>query len=296
MKTINTVYCAATTPMNRDQSIDYAGLTQNIRWYREQGLGGILICGGTGEFVSLSDAERLELVERSAQEINGECGFMVGCASETTADAIRYAKHAEANGADALLLIASYYFKPSVAELLAHMRAVADSVTLPVVLYNNPGSCGSDLTPDLVQELSCVPNIYAIKEATGNLDRAKQLLNMHLKDFDIFCGCDYLINDIIKAGGSGWVSITANALPSQSQEIFDALRAGDVVRADKLFRTYKSLYEICETPYKAVQTVKYMMDRLGLVGGFSRLPRLPLTEEEKLHVDALMRGAGLSLC
>ncbi len=295
MNRIDTVYCAAVTPMNRDESIDLGGLMSNIRWQIQQGLGGVLVCGGTGEFVSMTAQERMAVVEAAAREISGQRGFMVGCAAETTKEAISHARHAEENGADGVLLIASYYFKPSRAELIEHMRAVADSVKIPVVLYNNPGSCGSDLTPDVVAEIAKCPNVRHIKEASGELARVRQLLNACPSGFHVMCGCDYLAVDILGQGGDGWVSITANALPGPSQRLLDAMRGGHRDEAQELMDRYAKLYTICEQPYKAVQTVKFMMEALGQAAGPSRLPRLPLTEDERQAVCAMMREAGLAV-
>jgi 4-hydroxy-tetrahydrodipicolinate synthase len=215
MHTIDTVYCAAITPMNYDQSVDLAGLVRNIRWYREQGLGGVLVCGGTGEFVSLTFEERQAVVAAAAREIAGQCGFMVGCAAETTREAVLHAQHAQVCGADGLLLIAPYYFKPSKDELAAHMRAVARAVSIPVVLYNNPGACGSDLTPEIIADLASGPNIAGVKEATGDLRRVDEIRRLCPEDFRVVCGCDYLACDILEKGGAGWISITANALPAR---------------------------------------------------------------------------------
>jgi len=293
MHTIDTVYCAAITPMNYDQSVDLAGLVRNIRWYREQGLAGVLVCGGTGEFVSLSFEERQAVVAAAAREIAGSCGFMAGCAAETTREAILHAQHAEVCGADGLLLIAPYYFKPSREELLAHMRAVARSVSIPVVLYNNPGSCGSDLTPDMIRELSAEPNIASVKEATGELTRVDEIRRLCPADFHVMCGCDYLACDIFEKGGSGWISITANALPGQSQKLFDLMMAGDKVGARAIMEKYLPLYTLCEQPYKAIQTIKFMMEALGCASGPSRLPRQPLTEQEQANTLVMMRQAGL---
>ncbi len=293
MNTIDTVYCAAITPMNYDQSVDLAGLVRNIRWYRDQGLEGVLVCGGTGEFVSLSFEERQAVVAAAAREIAGRCGFMVGCAAETTREAVLHAQHAEVCGADGLLLIAPYYFKPSREELLAHMRAVARSVSIPVVVYNNPGSCGSDLTPDILSELSGEPNITRVKEATGELGRVEEIHSLCRPDFRVVCGCDYLACDIFEKGGAGWISITANALPGQSQKLFDLAVSGDRAGSRAILEQYLPLYTLCEQPYKAIQTIKFMMEALGCASGPSRLPRQPLTEREQVNALLMMRQAGL---
>jgi len=293
MKSINNVYCAAVTPMNANYMVDYEGFDANIEWYIRNNLGGILVCGGTGEFVSLTSHERMDIVDYAANKIAGRIGLMVGCGAETTADAVAYAKKSQDAGADGLLLIASYYFKPSEEELYQHFKAVADAVHIPVVLYNNPGACGTDLSPKFINRMSAFENIKHVKEATGDLLRARKIREVCGKDFNVMVGCDALAYELFKNGARGWVSITANALASQSQEIFDNMMKGNDSRAWKVYEQFLPLYTICEEPYKAIQTIKYIMDRIGCCGGKSRLPRLALTMEEKEHVDVLLRNNGL---
>jgi len=293
MKRINNVFCAAITPMNANFAVDYKGFDVNIEWYLKNNLGGILVCGGTGEFVSLTSRERMKIVDYAANKIAGRTGFMVGCSAETTADAVAYAKDAQAAGADGLLLIASYYFKPSEEELYQHFKTVANAVQIPIVLYNNPGACGSDLSPGFIKRMSAVENIKHVKEATGDLVRARKVREACGKDFNVMVGCDALAYEMFKNGASGWISITANALASQSQEIFENMIKGNDALAWQVYEQYLPLYTICEEPYKAIQTIKYIMDRIGCCGGKSRLPRLPLTMDEKTHVDLLMRISGL---
>jgi 4-hydroxy-tetrahydrodipicolinate synthase len=289
MKTIDSVYCAAVTPMNRQYEIDYGGMRTNIEWYVQEGLGGALICGGTGEFVSLDTAERKELVEFSARQINGRMGFMVGCAAETTKDAVMFARHAESVGADAVLLIASYYFKPSEEELYQHFKTVAESVRIPIVLYNNPGACGSNLSPRLVERLSRLENVDYLKEAAGDMLQFRRIQAACRKSFHMLVGCDALAYELLCNGASGWISITANALVSQSQSIFDNMAAGKRDLAWEIYRRCLPVYSVCEGSYKAIQTIKYIMDRMGLCGGLSRLPRLELTAPEKAGIDELLR-------
>ena len=293
MKSLNNVFCAAVTPMNANYAVDFKGLEANIEWYIRNNLGGILVNGGTGEFVSLTLRERMKIVDHAANNIAGRVALLVGCSAETTAEAIAYAKDAQEAGADGLLLIASYYFKPSEEELYQHFKAVANAVHIPIVLYNNPAACGSDLTPQFIKRLSAIENIKHVKEATGDLLRSRKIREVCGKDFNVVVGCDALAYEMFKNGARGWISITANALASQSQEIFDNMMQGNDAKAWKVFQQYLPLYTICEEPYKAIQTIKYIMDRIGCCGGKSRLPRLDLTLDEKAHIDELMRNAGL---
>lgn len=293
MSKMNTVYCAAATPMNRDESVDYGGLAANIAWYSRQGIGGILVCGGTGEFVSLSCEERTKIVEKAAKANSRKCQLMAGCAAETTREAVYYARHAEDSGADSLLLITPFYFKPSRDELAAHFCSVAGAVGIPVILYNNPASTGCDITLETLKLLYGIPNIRGIKEATGDVNRIHQINSEKIPDFQLWCGCDAIVKEFLLTGSRGWISITANVLASQCQRMMDLAGLGRFDELDGMLGRYQRLFEVCESPYKAIQTVKFMMDCLGLAGGASRKPRLPLTEPEKAKVLALMDAAGL---
>jgi 4-hydroxy-tetrahydrodipicolinate synthase len=141
--------------------------------------------------------------------------------------------------------------------------------------------------------MSTFENVKHVKEATGDLLRARKIREVCGNDFNVMVGCDALAYEMFKNGASGWISITANALASQSQEIFENMMKGNDALAWQVYEQYLPLYTICEEPYKAIQTIKYIMDRIGCCGGKSRLPRLALTVDEKARVDVLMRNSGL---
>lgn len=289
----NNVYCATVTPMNDDFSIDFEGHRNNIEWFKKSGIGGIVVCGGTGEFVSLTTDERKRFVEFSAKHNNGKLGFVVGCAAETTAEAIMFAQHAQENGADGLLLISSYYFKPSEEEMKEHFKAVAASVKIPIILYNNPVSCGSNLSPEIVKELSEIDNITHIKDATGDIFNFRRMKELVDDDFNLMVGCDALSYELLHNGARGWISITANALPSQSQMLFNHMMNNELESAWDIYNKFLPLYTLCESPYKAIQSIKYIMDKIGCAGGPSRRPRLELTVDEKKKIDVILKKTGL---
>jgi 4-hydroxy-tetrahydrodipicolinate synthase len=286
------VFCAAVTPMNKNEAIDYSGFETNLDWYIGQGLSGITVNGGTGEFVSLTMQERKKLAETAVRQIGSRADCMVCCAAETTGEVIDYAKHAKSIGADSIMIIGPYYFKPSDEEIRQHYWSIAEAVDIPIVLYNNPGSSGIDLRPALIAEICSAGNIRHVKEASGDLRRIREIRGID-SSIHVYCGSDDIITEALANGAVGWISITANLLPGQSQRLFDAYKSGNAKRAREIFDQYAPLYAITEKPYKAIQTAKYCMDRLGLAGGTSRRPRLPLTAEEKSHVDQLLADAGL---
>lgn len=289
----NKVFCAATTPMNKNQSIDYCSFKNNIDWYIKEGLTGILICGGTGEFASLERNERYKLAEVAIEHINKRATSMVCCADETTSGAIEYAKHAKSIGADSLMLTGSWYFSASDEECLEHFRIISEAVDIPMMLYNNPASSGVDLSADIINRICKFDNINSVKEASGNLIKIREIIKKSSNEVDVFCGSDEIALEAFLNNATGWVSITANSLPGQSQMIFDLAREGEIVKANEIFQRFLPLYTLCEQPHKAIQTIKYCMDKQGLAGGPSRAPRLSLTCSEKLIADKILKEVAL---
>ncbi len=287
------VFCAATTPMNKKQKIDFDGFKNNIDWYVNEGLTGILVCGGTGEFASLKRQERYKLAEVAVEHINSRVASMICCADETTEGAIEYAKHAKSIGADSLMLTGSWYFAASDEECLEHFRKISEAVDIPMMLYNNPASSGVDLSAEMIHNICKFKNIDSVKEASGNLIKIREIIRISKNSVDVFCGSDEIALEAFLNNAAGWVSITANSLPSQSQMIFDLAREGKILKAKEIFQRFLPLYTLCEQPHKAIQTIKYCMDKQGLAGGYSRSPRLCLTENEKLVVDNVIKEIGL---
>jgi 4-hydroxy-tetrahydrodipicolinate synthase len=273
--------------MNGREEIDYAGFRANLDWYVAQGISGITVNGGTGEFVSLTMQERKRIAETAMDRIGSRVACMVCCAAETTKEVIDYALHAKSIGADSIMVIGPFYFKPSEEEICQHYWSIARAVDIPIVLYNNPGSSGIDLRPPLIAKICSADNIRHVKEASGDPKRVTEIRGID-GGIHVFCGSDDTILESIGNGADGWISITANLLPGQSQRLFDDCRSGDVDATTGLFRRFAPLYTVTEKPYKAVQIVKYGMDRLGLAGGSCRRPRLPLTTEEKKGIDRLL--------
>jgi dihydrodipicolinate synthase/N-acetylneuraminate lyase len=166
-------------------------------------------------------------------------------------------------------------------------------VKIPIILYNNYGACGTNLTPGFVQRMSKIENIRYLKEADGDLLQFRAIKDACPDDFHMLVGCDTIAYELFKNGATGWISISANALTKQCQTIFECMKNGQEDKAWEIFKVCLPIYAACESSYKAIQTIKYIMDRLGCCGGMSRPPRLPLTEEEKSKIDNMMRQANL---
>ncbi len=293
MKKLETVLCAITTPFKEDEEVNYEGLKTNLDWLVDQGIGGVVICGGTGEFVGLSLEERKNIVEVSLKHLNGRIATVVGAAAETTKDTIELVKHAKDNGADGVMVINPFYHKPSDEEILFHFESIASSVDIPIIVYNNPGASGTDISADLAVKLLSINNIDYIKEATGDVTRIREIKNRVSKGKSTLCGSDEIICETIENNATGWVSISANVCPSICQKILDLGMEGKSDKARQLFDKVNPLFKLCETHNKGIQIAKYALELQGAVGGESRKPKLPLTNEEKTFVKTLMKEAGL---
>ena len=288
MNVMNGTYTVVVTPMNEKQEVDLEGLKSNIDWYVETGIPGICVCGGTGEFLSLTKEERLAIAETSVKHAAGRIKCLVGTASESTEDTIFYTKHAKEIGADGVMIINSYYCRPSAEEVVAHYRAIAEAVDISIMVYNNPAHSGVDLTPDILAELSSIKNVDYVKDATGDLRRVSDILRLSDGKMNIFCGAEDLIFDTYYLGGTGWISVCGNIIPREAQMIYDLIQENKMQEAKELYLRYHPLLDTLENKPKPIQKLKKALELMGRPAGPSRLPRLPLTEQEEMEWSTLL--------
>lgn len=289
MDNLRTLLSAITTPFYENGEINYDALKSNLEWYISTGIGGIVLCGGTGEFSNLEIDERIKLLEFAKKIINGKMKLVVGCAAESTKNVLKLAKHADETGVDGIMIIASSYFKPSPDELYNQFKIVSEAINTPIILYNNPGACGTDVTPEVVAKIMTLKNVVAIKEATGDLIRMRDVKLITGDSCNVMCGCDEIICETILNGATGWISITSSVIPKQCQEIFDLTMNGKFDQAKVIFDKYKPLFSLCENHSKGIQIAKYALDKMSKNGGVCRLPRLPLSEDEMKMVDEVLK-------
>lgn len=289
MTKLEGVFPVLITPMTQNEEVDYEGFKSNIDHFIEQGAAGIAVVGSTGEFVSLTTEERYQLVETAVKHVNGRVPVIAGTAAETTADAIKHTQHAEKAGADASLLINSYYAHPKEHEIYEHFKAVAESVEFPIMIYNNPFVSGVDISAETMLNVARdVNNITHIKESSGDIGKARDIARAG-KDFvQVFCGSEDLALESKVVGATGWISVSANIVPKVTKELYDAIDDGNMEKAWKLYDQLLPLCKFLEGSGKYVQIVKRAMELQGLAGGPSRRPRLGLTEEEEQTLKDLL--------
>ena len=283
---------ALVTPMHEDGSVDYAALRSLIDWHIAEGTDCIGVVGTTGESPTVSVEEHCEIIRVSVQHAAGRVPIMAGTGGNATSEAIELTRFAKSVGADCSLQVVPYYNKPSQEGIYRHFVAVAEAVDLPVVLYNVPGRTVADMQPETTLRLARVPGIVAIKEASGNIERACQLIKQAPKGFSIYSGDDGTAVALMLLGGHGNVSVTANVAPRLMHELCMAAIEGRVAQARSLHLRLLALHKqlFCE-PSPA--PTKWALAQLGRCQPHVRLPILPLTPDGQALVGAALRDGGL---
>jgi len=292
MKPITGSIVALVTPMLEDGSVDHAGLRRLIDWHVAEGTQCIGVVGTTGESPTVSMQENCEVIRIAVQHAAGRVPVMAGTGANSTAEAIELARYAREVGADCHLSVVPYYNRPSQEGMVQHFRAIAEAVDLPLVLYNVPARTACDMLPETTLKLSAVPGIVGIKEASGNIERAAQLVKHAPAGFSIYSGDDGTAIATMLLGGHGNVSVTANVAPRLMSQLCQAAIAGDARAATAIHFRLLSLHKqlFCEpSPAPA----KWAMAQLGLCGSHVRLPIVPLTAAGQAAVGQALRDSGL---
>ena len=283
---------ALVTPMNVDGSVDYPALRRLIDWHIAEGTDCIGVVGTTGESPTVSMKENCDIIRAAVQHAAGRVPIMAGTGANATAEAIELAHFAKEVGASCHLSVVPYYNKPSQEGIYQHFKAIAQAVDLPLVLYNVPGRTVADMQPETVLRLAALPGIVGIKEASGDIERACQLIKQKPLGFSVYSGDDGTAVALMLLGGQGHVSVTANVAPRLMHELCTAAIDGDARRAAalqfKLLSLHRQLF--CE-PSPA--PTKWALAQLGLCQTHVRLPIVPLTEGGQALVGQALRDAGL---
>jgi 4-hydroxy-tetrahydrodipicolinate synthase len=285
---------ALVTPMNEDGSLDVAALRRLVDFHVENGTDAIVAVGTTGESPTLDMDEHCEVIRLTVEFAKERVPVIAGTGANATTEAIELTRCAEQAGADAALLVTPYYNKPTQEGLYLHHKAVADAVPIPQILYNVPGRTACDMLPETVERLSHIPNIVGIKEATGNLERAKEILQRCADRLDLYSGDDATALDCILLGAKGDISVTANVAPRLMHEMCTLARTGQAEAAravnERLLPLHKHLFlEANPIP------VKWALKEMGLIKGGIRLPLTPLSAKHHDTVRGALRTAGISV-
>jgi len=282
-------FVALATPFRKDLSLDEEALRRIIRLQLKAGTSGLVPCGSTGEAATLTHEEYRRTIEITLQESQGNIPVVAGVSANATWKAVELAREAESLGADALLVLAPYYNKPTQEGLFRHFCEVARSTRLPVVVYNIPGRTAVNILPKTLARMArACPNIAAVKEASGSLDQASEILTLLPGSFGVLSGDDSLTLPMMAAGAKGVVSVIANIAPRETAQLCSAALSGNLKKARELhlrmFPLVKALFiETNPIPVKAA------LRMLGLCGELPRLPLTPLEPKSKAALRSQLK-------
>lgn len=274
---------AMVTPFDSKGHVDFAKVTRLVNYLIEKGTDTLVVSGTTGESPTLTTEEKVALFKHVVKTADKRVPVIAGTGNYDTYSSIELTKKAEEAGVDAVMLVAPYYNKPNQEGLYQHFKAIAESTSLPVMLYNIPGRSVVNILPETVIRLSKIPNIVAVKEASGNLNNMTKIIANTDDDFLLYSGDDSMTLPVLAIGGAGVVSVSSHVIGLEMQEMVQEFLAGNHDRAAKL---HQELLPIMEGLFKAPNPVpvKTALQLKGVDVGSVRLPLVPLTEQERLDL------------
>ncbi len=284
---------AMVTPMHEDGSVHWEDLEALVEWHIEMGTAAIVPVGTTGESATISVPEHCEIVSRVVQTAGGRIPVIAGTGANATSEAIELTTAARDSGADACLLVTPYYNKPTQEGLFRHYEAIAAAVDIPQILYNVPGRTACDMLPETVKRLSEIKQIVAIKEATGNISRAVEILELCGPDMVVYSGDDATACDLMLNGAQGTISVTANVAPAKMALLCKAAVAGKAEEANALNEPLIGLHDSLFLESNPIP-VKWALLEMGKIKKGIRLPLTELSSEFHDELRQAMRQAGVS--
>jgi 4-hydroxy-tetrahydrodipicolinate synthase len=282
---------ALVTPFSGDR-IDEDALRRHVDGQIAAGIDGLVPCGTTGESPTLSPEEQARVIRVVVAEARGRVPVIAGAGSNATSHAVALARAAREAGADALLVVTPYYNKPTQAGMEAHFRAVIEAGKLPTVLYNVPGRTGCDLLPETIARLAAIPEVVAVKEATGNVARAQEILARTGDRVTVLSGDDPTCFPLYAVGARGVISVTSNVVPGLMAEQWDAWRAGQMERAREIHYRLLGLHGALFIEANPIP-VKAALHLMGRIGPELRLPLTPMSAANLERLRAALAALGL---
>jgi 4-hydroxy-tetrahydrodipicolinate synthase len=282
------------TPLTPDQELDLPRLKSHIDWQLSRGVHGIFVLGTTGEFYALDEREKQAVVAAAVEHCRGRSPVYAGTGAETTREVIRLTKMAEKEGAGGVSVITPYFIKPTQAEMIDHFRRIAESTKLPVVLYNNPATCGGlAIEPDTVARLAEVPNIIGIKDSSGDLQNTIEIIrNTPREKFSVLNGRDTLILAALQFGAQGAIPASCNIAPDLCVGIYESFAKGDIPAA-KEFQSRLHPIRMAMSLGTGNGAIKEGLALLGRPCGPNRSPVSALSEEKRAKLKSILEKAGL---
>lgn len=285
------VYAVTVTPFKKDGSFDAEAMKKNLDSLISDGVHGICLLGATGEYMSVTNEEHKAIVRAIVPYIKDRVGVIVGATRERADDSVELILNAKECGAGAAMVLTPPYCHPSQDEVVENYRYIAEKANFPLMIYNNPGSCGIELEQDTFKELMAMKNVQIVKESSGSIHKLADVLLDAPSDVSVFCGCDNLAYESFAEGANGWICMLANVAPKDCVALFETVYIQkDIQRGWEIYKRILPALDTLESFPKPVQALKYLATRKGLQGGCVRRPRKELTKAEKDFVVGAMRA------
>jgi 4-hydroxy-tetrahydrodipicolinate synthase len=283
---------ALVTPFRQDLSLDEDTLRRLLRRQIESGIDFLVPCGTTGESPTLTRAEHVRIVAITVEEAKGKVPVLAGAGGYNTAEVIALGNELRQVGVDGLLSVNPYYNRPTQEGLYQHFKAIASSVSLPIVLYNIPGRTGVNIETPTLRRLADIDNIVGVKEASGNISQMAAVAHAMPEEFDILCGDDAITIPLIALGGRGIVSVVSNEIPAEMARLTHLALDGDFAGARAMQRAWMPLMEMNFIESNPIP-VKTAMSIMGLLEAVWRLPMTPPAKETRARVEKVLSAVGL---
>ncbi len=283
---------AIITPMHEDGSIDKQALCDLVEWHIENKTDALVPTGTTGECVTLEPEELFEIIQLVVKQAAGRIPVIAGTGNNSTSTVIKLSKQAKLAGADALLIVTPYYNKPTQNGLYEHYKAIAEAVDLPIILYNVPSRTACDIQPETVERLAQIKQIIGIKDATGNIERTKEIIKRCGPAFEVYSGDDATALELMLNGARGVISVTANVAPQLMHEMCAAALAGNQALAEQINASLMPLHQQLFLESNPIPT-KWALQTMGKIKPGIRLPLLPLDSKYHQDVKKAMQTAGV---
>ena len=280
------------TPFSEDGSkVDYSTLRRFVDWQIANGVPGLIPLGSTGEFLSVADEERREIVTTIIQQVDGRVPVLVGTADEWTDKSVRYSREAEELGASGVMVVPPYYASPTEDELYAHYQRISDAISIPIMVYNNPNTANVDLTPDLLARLSQIENVDYVKESSGDISRIREIDRLSEGRMTVFAG--YHAFDSFLLGAKGYVSVCGNIVPKLSSDLYKlVIEESDVASGRELYHRLLPLLDAISGDLY-VSATKAALELVGMPVGIPRMPRLRVPESHQIKIEEVLRELGV---
>ncbi|MGE4275087.1 MAG: 4-hydroxy-tetrahydrodipicolinate synthase, partial [Candidatus Methanomethylophilaceae archaeon] len=282
---------ALITPFHKDGSIDEQGLRELVEYQESQGVEAVVPCGSTGESATLSHDEHIEVIRIVVDQVK-RVKVVAGAGSNSTQEAIDLSRRAADLGVDGILSISPYYNKPTQEGIYRHYKAISEAISVPLIPYNVPGRTGSNMTAQTTLRLAELPNVAAIKEASGDVDQVMTILANRPKDFCVLSGDDSLTFAMLAMGGNGVISVGSNCAPGLVGDMVRAAISGDLVRAREMHFRLLPLFRVLFREPNPIP-VKAAMRMMGNPSGSLRLPLMDLSPVHEEELRSVLQGLGL---